>query len=340
MKCLFLLKEKNSYGNYSQYVKFSSGLFNSAKFVSDMLVAEGNDSTVLEVVDGNGIDKAVTTHKPKIVFIEALWVEPAKLKELMELHKEVKWVVRIHSNTPFIANEGIAMDWCLKYLRYGVIIAPNSRNSVKELKTVCHINTGNIIYLPNYYVINFMKTFPTDSDPKTLDVGCFGAIRPLKNQLIQAMAAIEYAKTSNLNLNFHVNTGRIENNGNNVLKNIRLLFENLDDKYKLVEHDWLNHSDFLTLIHQMDVGLQVSFSETFNIVTADFVSQNVPIVVSKEIEWASSLIQANPTNVHDIVKKMHRAINYEKITKLNSHNLKNWNKQSKNIWVEFVKHKK
>ena len=25
-------------------------------------------------------------------------------------------------------------------------------------------------------------------------VGCFGAIRPLKNQLIQALAAIKYAK--------------------------------------------------------------------------------------------------------------------------------------------------
>jgi hypothetical protein len=57
----------------------------------------------------------------------------------------------------------------------------------------------------------------------------------------------------------------------------------------------------------MDMGLQVSFSETFNIVAADFVSQDIPIVASPEIEFVSSLFQAHPTNTLDIVSKLERA---------------------------------
>ena len=54
------------------------------------------------------------------------------------------------------------------------------------------------------------------------------------------------------------------------------------------------------------MGLQVSFSETFNIVTADLISQGVPVVGSAEIPWTSKWFAAEPTSTQDIVSKMTR----------------------------------
>jgi hypothetical protein len=76
-----------------------------------MLVANGVDSTIIEVIDNNGIDREVTKYKPTHVIIEALWVIPSKFEILTKLHPNVKWIIRLHSEIPFLANEGIAMEW-------------------------------------------------------------------------------------------------------------------------------------------------------------------------------------------------------------------------------------
>jgi hypothetical protein len=51
----------------------------------------------------------------------------------------------------------------------------------------------------------------------------------------------------------------------------------------------------------MDICMQVSFSETFNIVSADSVVNAVPIVVSKEVTWATNHCVADPTDSGSIV---------------------------------------
>jgi hypothetical protein len=54
----------------------------------------------------------------------------------------------------------------------------------------------------------------------------------------------------------------------------------------------------------MDLGLQVSLSETFNIVGADLISQGVPVVGSTEIPWAVKMFAADPTSSADIAHKL------------------------------------
>src|SRR5690606_12731292 len=82
-------------------------------------------------------------------------------------------------------------------------------------------------------------------------------------------------------------------------KNLKALFDGTP--HELVEHGWLLHDSFQNLIQTMDFGLQVSFSETFNIVAADFVHLHVPIVGSQEIEWMSCVYKAKPTDLDNIV---------------------------------------
>ncbi len=72
-----------------------SGLYNSVKFVSDMLNTCGIESKVVEVMDANDIDREVHHYRPTHVSIEAVWVMPEKLAELNRLHPRVNWLIRI-----------------------------------------------------------------------------------------------------------------------------------------------------------------------------------------------------------------------------------------------------
>src|SRR5258708_32872051 len=116
-RVLFVLKNReNPYGcdpdPYSTHL--SSGLYNSARFVSEMLVSLGFQSKVVHVKDNNEIHRVVVGFKADIVVIEAYWVVPEKFDVLKQACPNVTFVIRNHSDIPFLSNEGCAMGWTLK----------------------------------------------------------------------------------------------------------------------------------------------------------------------------------------------------------------------------------
>lgn len=341
VRVLFVCKKRHIYGETPKKggnVLKSSGLYNSAKFVSDMLVDNDVDSKIVDVVDNNSIDKEVALYKPDYVIIEALWVVPEKFEVLTKLHPKVKWIIRLHSEIPFLANEGIAMDWLYKYIKYkNVHIATNSEDAYEILDKL--LGNKKLYYLPNYYPLSKKNVdIPNTKNKHIVHIGCFGAIRPMKNQLEQAIAAIEFANKIDKTLHFHINTERIEGRGEPILNNIRALFNN-NHRHKLVEYSWLDHREFIKIVKKMDIGMQVSFSETFNIVTADFVANNIPVVVSPEVSWVSKFFKADPNSNSDIVKKL-LFVWKSKILKLKTLNLwglKKYNKDSVRVWLNYFK---
>lgn len=338
MSVLFILKKSQ---NYSVPLKGNNtGLYNSAKFVSDMLNESGIISHISIVNDNNDIDREVTAHKPKVVIIEALWVVPSKFEVLTKLHPNVKWIIRLHSEIPFLSNEGIAMEWVDEYTDYkNVFVSCNSEDTMGDLGIYLNSplnSNNNLIYLPNYYPTDFKHKPFKDND--FINIGCFGAIRPMKNQLIQVFASLDFAESIGKKLNFHINTGREEQSGNSVLKNIVSFFENVEDRgHILTQHEWSSHENFIELCSQMDIGIQMSLNETFNIVCADLISQGVPIVTSNEIPWSSKLFTANPTSRKEIVKMLKSTYYLPQLNVLlNQLNLKNYSKETKKIWLQLL----
>lgn len=333
-KILFILKKRNIYSD-GNYANVNSGLYNSATFVNNMLLENNVETNIVQVNDNNEIDKYCYQYKPDIVIIEALWVVPEKFEILQKLHPKVNWVIRLHSELPFLANEGIAIEWLKKYVQYeNVKIGSNSKYLIEALTPLLN---SKLIYLPNYYKVDSTSSNNSSNNSKILNVGIFGAIRPLKNTLTQAVASINYANSVKKRLVLHVNSARVEQKGENVLKNLRALF--VDTPHTLVEYGWLDHKDFTQLVNTMDICLQVSLTETYNIVAADAINQNVPVVTSREItfvNWLSS-VESNKDTVRlieaiDVTLKLRYMLT--KVNKI----LLNWDSnKSKRVWLKFVK---
>lgn len=345
-KVLFICKQgsDSKVEAYGYFRKFS-GLFNSARLVSEMLSKNGIESVVETARDNNDIDRLVTKHKPTHCIIEAYWVVPEKFAILSKLHPTVSWIIRIHSEMSFWATEGVAIEWSMKYLDYpNVKLAPNSERLNIDLITALSVKYGSldrfsdkVVYLPNFYPPeNRQKSVRKRKKSKDLHVGCFGALRPMKNQLIQAVAAIKYADKVGQKLKFHINGNRVEGGGEPVLKNLRNLFSNANNGFELIEHAWQPHSQFLEVLDKIDIGLQVSFTESFNIVAADMVTMNIPVVTSPEIGWVHSLFHADPTNTDSIVCAMYKSQFLGRVgTRINRYKLEQFVDESAYIWVNY-----
>lgn len=346
-RVLFILKRRHDYNQeHYSHDGLTTGLYNSATFVKEMLERRGVPSKLVVVIDNNDIDREVASFKATDVIIEGLWVIPEKFDLLKQLHPSVNWIVRIHSNSPFLANEGVAFDWISQYTtKSKVYVATNSKMMNRELRfylkgkfsTTPEKEEDKIINLPNYYPEVFQPAKRPDYKSSHINVGCFGAIRPLKNHMAQAIAAVKFAESLNKKVRFHINVGRIEQNGQSVYNNLKAFFNNLKDKgHELVEHDWMPRKEFLKLCRQMDLGMQVSFSETFNIVAADFISQGVPVVSTKEIPWMSSIYTASPTDTNNIARILKRAYSqYSVNVFVNRRSLLNYSKKSLRIWLKY-----
>lgn len=331
-RILFIVKYRETYDGscgYDGTPASYGGLYHSALFVVQMLRAAGVAAKLAQVCDNNDIDREVTAFKPSIVIIEALWVVPEKFDILSKLHPNVQWVVRCHSEIPFLAYEGIAMDWITRYVENpNVSVASNSQYATRDFKSI--VGPSQVYYLPNYYPVTPVRR---KRPAPTWEIGCFGALRPLKNQLIQALAAIEFARSTGKGLRFHVNT-RAEQGGDSVLKNLRALF--VATGFQLVEHGWETREEFLQTLSKTDIGMQVSFSETFDITAADTVSLEIPLVTSKEVVWSATASQADTTNTASILRKLKEVAESAVVAAENLARLRVFCGESRVTWLSFV----
>lgn len=331
-KFLFLLKDRH----YSP-AKGSYGLLNSASQVAAYLTEKLNVCQISTVTDSNGIDKVLHEFNPDVVVIEALWVSAAKLQELMQIHRysHIKWVVRVHSDMGYLSTEGNGIKTINDYVDLGATNLTISLNNEHFNKALSEALGFRFTYLPN--IITYHEPFEDYTrEHSRMNIGCFGALRLLKNQPFQAICAIEAANRMDKKLLFHI-TPNSPADKDTVYENLKELFKNT--QHELVSHPWMETKKFHKLISKMDLGLQLSYTESFNIVTADFVSKNKLILVSNAIDWMPEVLQVSTTNYESVVKKImflyvHR--NDEMLKNLTRRHLFDYNKDAKRRWDKFL----
>lgn len=321
MRVLFVLKERF----YNKARSKSYGLINSSKQVAEYLESIGYTCKVVRVIDGNFIDKEIFEFKPDVVIIEALWVTADKLKELIEIrrYKHITWIVRIHSDIGFLSAETQALKYVNDYISLGKRNLFISCNNARFNENLSRSMNYEFIYLPNIIDIKFHKKRKSKYS-SYMDVGCFGSLRLLKNHCYQAICAMEAADQLGKKLRFHitVDIGMDEkNNRYPVLKNLEELFKN--SNHELVKHIWLDQEEFHPLIKKMDIGMQLSYTESFNIVSADFVNAGVLIITSDAIRWIPWFLKTSTVSYKKTIKKIKTIYNIK-----NSWILKYWSRRN------------
>ena len=157
-------------------------------------------------------------------------------------------------------------------------------------------------YLPNLYYLDadFLPWRPLFTGG-TLRIGAFGATRPLKNFMSAAGAALEITHRYKANLELWLSAGRTEGGGDTILRSAHAMLDGLPN-VKLVENGWQSWPKFRQSVAHMHLLLQPSYTESFNMVTADGVAEGVPSVVSHAIDWAPDHWKAMMDDVLDIAR--------------------------------------
>ncbi len=237
------------------------------------------------------------------------WVQPENFHGMCLAHPNIEFVQLNHSGCAFLSidkngikNIRACLDLSLQL--HNMRVAGNNRRFVNWVNKSFDIGI-DCLYLPNLYDTRSFQTPYVWPRPygHMIKIGSFGAPRPWKNQLVAAMAAVQIANQLGVELQLYVNTGRDEAHigGVRLMESRKELFDNLRG-HKIVDVKWERWSRFRHTVGQMNLLLQPSFSETFNVVSADGIAQGVASVGSDSIEWLPESWKANTDDPSDLVK--------------------------------------
>jgi glycosyltransferase involved in cell wall biosynthesis len=237
---------------------------------------------------------------PSHVVIHAPWIQTDDLARLARDFPETTFIVISHSNWGFLAADPHAVKLMreaahLQRSTHNVRIGGNAQKFVAVASEIWGVD---VAWVPNLY--DMTTPFAAARPPwpgRTLRLGLFGAARMLKNGVTATAAAIQLSMRYRVPTELYVSAERAD--GEVVVNAIRELTDDVPD-VTLVYSGWQSWAKFRHLVATMDLLLQPSFTESFNVVTADGIAEGVPSVVSPAIDWAPARWQANPDDADDV----------------------------------------
>jgi hypothetical protein len=237
------------------------------------------------------------------VVTSAPWIPGEQWQRLTAEHPDITFAVNCHSNVGFLQADANGV----RRLRDGLElergtwnfhVAGNSRKFCDWIRAAYRAPCA---YLTNLYYLEAERHHPrAPFSSGTLRMGAFGATRPLKNLMSAAGAALEIAGRRNTPLEFWVSAGRAEG-GLTIMDAVRAMMAGLPH-VRLVENGWQTWPRFRETVRHMHLLLQPSYTESFNMVTADGVAEGVASVVSEAIDWAPTAWKAGFDHVNEIAR--------------------------------------
>ena len=238
------------------------------------------------------------------VVISAPWIPSTDLQRMTSAHPEIRFSVVCHSNVGFLQADtnGVMLMRQAMELETGTHNFNLGGNCQKFTCWVQNAYGRPCALLPNlYYLDEHTNPHRPLYTGGTLRIGAFGATRPLKNLMSAAGAALELARTYKTDTELWLSSGRAEGGGETVHNAIGALLAGVPNM-KLVPSGWQTWPQFRQTVGQMHLLLQPSYTESFNMVTADGIAQGVPSVVSDAIDWVPRNWQAKADDVCNIAR--------------------------------------
>ncbi len=235
--------------------------------------------------------------------ISAPWIPTPELQTLTIEHSEIQFAVNCHSNVGFLQADpngvrlfGQGME--IERGSYNFHMAGNSWKFVNWVQATFGVPCA---YLPNlYYLDEHAPTHRPVFGGGTLRIGAFGATRVLKNFMSAAGAALAISKGLDVDLEVWLNSGRTEG-GDGTIRAIKEMFA-VTRHAKVIEAGWQSWHSHRKNVSLMDLLISCSYTESFNMVTADGVAEGIASVVSDAIDWAPDHWRAKSDDVLDMAR--------------------------------------
>ena len=270
-----------------------------------MLRRGGIIADVWPVVNAKDLSGRLQRDPATHVVISAPWIPSVDIHSLVIANPSTRFAVNCHSNVGFLQadSNGVrlvreAME--VEMAAHNFHLAGNSAKFCKWVRSAYYA----ALHLPAEPVLSWKPTslpWRPLYTGGTLRIGAFGATRPLKNFMSAAGAALEITHRYKANLELWLSAGRTEGGGDTILRSARAMLDGLPN-VKLVENGWQSWPKFRQSVAHMHLLLQPSYTESFNMVTADGVAEGVPSVVSHAIDWAPEHWKAMMDDVLDIAR--------------------------------------
>lgn len=294
-----------AYKNFAANLNISHiGLGVSALNTCKFLRRSGIIADVWPIVSARDLRERLERDPATHVVIMAPWILSADLHALAAAHSNTRFAMNCHSNVGFLQadSNGVRLVREAMEVEAGTHNFHLAGNSLKFCLWIRSAYSRPCTYLPNLYYLeaDHLPWRPLYSGA-TLRIGAFGATRPLKNFMSAAGAALEISRRYKTNLELWVSAGRTEGGGDSILRSARAMLDGLPH-VKLVENGWQSWPKFRQSVAHMHLLLQPSYTESFNMVTADGVAEGVPSVVSHAIDWVPGHWQAMMDDVLDIAR--------------------------------------
>jgi len=298
--------------------------------------AAGIDASVWPITSAADLTNQLKASAATHVVVSAPWLATPHLARLAADFPETQFAVNCHSNLGFLQadpsamrllREGIDLERCTWNFR----IAANSHRLARWVEAAY---AAPCQHLPNMYYLNGIEPKRDLYKGGTLRIGAFGATRALKNLMTAAGAAVEIANSFRADLEFWISAGRNEGGGS-VVDAVRQMMQGLPH-VKLVENGWQTWPQFRQTIRHMHLLLQPSYTESFNVVTADGVAEGVPSVVSEAIHWVPDNWKAKVDDAGDIARIGRRLLDSRRAPKQGLAALKKHNAAAMRTWKDYL----
>ena len=270
------------------------------------------------------------------VVISAPWIQTADVARLCAEFPETQFAVNCHSNLGFLQADPNAMRLVregleLRRTTWNFRVAANCERLSRWVEAAYGLPC---LCLPNIYHLEGDRPKRKPYSGGVLRIGAFGATRALKNLLTAAGAALEIASGMRADLEFWISSGRNEGAGP-VLDAVRQMMQGVPHA-KIVENGWQTWPQFRQTVRHMHLLLQPSYTESFNVVTADGAAEGVPSVVSEAIEWAPASWKAQVDDAGDIARVGRRLVKSRWAAADGYAALVKHNRFAMNCWKEFL----
>jgi len=278
------------------------GLGVAAINTAKVLRREGIKADVWPIVSSADLRVRLEGSPADHVIISAPWIPSAELLALANDFTETHFSVNCHSNVGFLQADrnGVKLVRETMELEVGTSNIHLGGNSRRFCDWVLSAFGTPCAYLPNLYYLDAEPVWQHQPfGGGTLRIGVFGATRPLKNLMSAAGAAMDIARQMRVPLELWLSGGRTEGGGEGVLAAVREMLNGLPD-VTLKLNGWQSWPNFRKTVGHMHLLLQPSYTESFNMVTADGVAEGVPSVVSSAIDWAPADWRAAVDDVVEI----------------------------------------